>query len=399
MIDTIAWLICLLTALPLLVLALECIVGARPPKLPAGSPAPPPFVVVMPAHQEAAGIAAALRSVITQLRPCDAVLVVADNCTDDTAAIARKLGARVVERIDPSRMSKGYALEFAKEELQSDPTLAKIETILVIDADCWAGPGALQRLAAKSAESGAAVQGAYLLECPENAPVVVRVSCFAFLIKNLVRQLALHRLAGTALLQGSGMAFPRDVFLEAEWPTQSLVEDLEFGLDLLLSGTPVIFEPLAKFYSSASSLGGTTGQRRRWEHGMLQTAAVCVPRLLGGAFRTPGGRARKLAERWPLLAVALDMLVPPTVLLGLLLVAAMLSVWAMTGASTPFFVLLSAGLILTFAVVNAWWMQGRAILRPADLIGSGRYLLWKLPILFQFVTRRERKWIRTERGP
>jgi len=132
---------------------------------------------------------------------------------------------------------------------------------------------------------------------------------------------------------------------------------------------------------------------------MLQTAAVYVPRLLGGVVRTPGGPARKPAARWPLLAVALDMLVPPTVLLGLLLLSAMLSVWAMTGARPPFFVLLSAGLFLAFAVVNAWWMQGRAILRPADLIGSGRYLLWKLPILFQFVTRRERKWIRTERGP
>ena len=341
----------------------------------------------MPAHQEAGQIARSAAAVMALLRACDTLLVVADNCTDDTAAIARGLGAMVIERHDPERRGKGHALEFGRKAIAAQPAFASAEVILVVDADCRPDDDALQRLAANAASSGAAVQGAYLLECPPDAPAIVRVSCFAFLVKNLVRQVALHRLSGAALLQGSGMAFPRALFLRTRWATGSLVEDLELGLELLLAGEAVAFEPDARFLSAASSTAGTAGQRRRWEHGMLQVMGGFVPRLLGAGLR---GRPR-------LLVVALDLTVPPTVLLAMLSGAALALAWALAWASPPGLILLAANLALMLAMGAAWWARGRAILPPGSLLDMAHYAVWKLPILAQFVTRRERHWIRTER--
>ncbi|AHE55008.1 glycosyltransferase family 2 protein [Sphingomonas sanxanigenens] len=374
------WLLCLIVALPVAVLAIECVTGAwaraRAIAPAVGAPA---FTVLMPAHDEAAGIAGPVRAVLAQLRPQDRLIVIADNCTDETAAIARGLGATVIERTDPERRGKGCALEFGRAHLS-----AGADTVVVIvDADCEPEPLALQRLAETAGRCHAVVQGAYLMLPPDDATAIVRVSCFAFLIKNLVRQRALAALAGAALLQGSGMAFPRELFRRIEWRPDSLVEDLDMGLDLLLEGEKVLFEETARFTSAASSQRGTEGQRRRWEHGMLHSMAVYVPRLL----------------RAGLLMVALDLMVPPTVLLigiaGLATFAALL----LAGFSTPVLLLIGLELMLAIGLIGAWHAHGRALLPARSLAQLPAYLLWKLPIIAQFATRRQKQWIRTERKP
>jgi hypothetical protein len=379
------WLVCLTAAAPVAMLALECGLGARAPRQRERSGEAPPFVVLMPAHDEAAVIARAVAGVMAQLRATDRLLVIAHNCSDQTAAIARGLGATVIEPSEPERRGKGCALEYGRAALGPH----QAEVVIVVDADCVPADGALPRLAATSARRAAAVQGAYLLEPPSHASPMVRVSCFAFLVKNLIRQRAMTRLAGTALLQGSGMAFPRPMFDRLRWDAASLVEDLEMGLDLLLAGEPVVFEEQARFASPASSREGTVPQRRRWEHGMLQTMARYVPRLVGAGLR---GRGR-------LLAVALDLAVPPTVLLlvACALVAAALTVVA--GLQAPVLVLLAALLALGVALARAWLHEGRHVLPPASLRQVPLYIVWKLPIIAQFVTTRERQWLRTQREP
>ncbi|MET0179812.1 MAG: glycosyltransferase family 2 protein, partial [Novosphingobium sp.] len=259
---------------------------------------------------------------------------------------------------------------------------------VVVDADCSPLPGALARLAATSARRGAAVQGAYLLIPGAQASALVRVSCFAFVVKNLVRQRALQRLAGAALLQGSGMAFPRALFAQLRWRADSLVEDLETGLDLLLAGEAVVFDEAARFVSPASSRGGTGSQRRRWEHGMLQATPTAVARLIAAGL---GGRGR-------LLALAIDLAIPPTVLLMVAAAGVFAVALAALGPIAPVVVLLAAQLALLAALLAAWRAEGRAILPLAALRELPRYVAWKLPILAQFVTARERRWVRTERG-
>lgn len=392
MLPAFAWIVALAASLPVAVLTVECLVGLIPRRYAAGSgvrQAAPPFVVLMPAHDEERGLAPVIAAVLEQLRPCDELLVIADNCTDRTAAIGRSMGATVVEREDRDRRGKGHALEFGREFLASTPSLSEARVIIVLDADCMAERGSLPMLAAQAA-AGAVVQGAYLMEPPPQADAVVRVSCFAFLVKNLVRQRGLDRISGLALLQGSGMAFPRAVFDDAGWASASLVEDLDMGLQLLLAGHRTTFLPAARFSSAASSRQGTVGQRKRWEHGAMQTALRFAPRLLAAAIRQ---------RRCGLVAVALDLLVPPTALLVLLLAAAICMLAMLTGLSAPLVFLLGAAAVLALALLAAWWRHARAMVPLASLLRVPGYLLWKMPLLAQFVTRRERAWLRTERNP
>lgn len=377
--------LCIGAALLVAFLAFQCLLGAGARK---SAPLPerearPGFTVLMPAHDEAGGIAAAVRSVKEQLGEGDRLLVVADNCSDDTAHIARTLGADVIERFDPSLRGKGYALEFGRAFLRGQPG----EIVIIVDADCLAESGALARLAASAATHDAVVQGAYLMAPPADASARVRISCFAFLIKNLVRQRALRRLGGPALLQGSGMAFPRRIFDTVEWRAASLVEDLDMGLDLLLAGERVIFEDDALFVSAASSEKGTAGQRRRWEHGMLHSMGRYVPALLGRAI---GGHGR-------LALVAFDLMVPPTVMLlaGALFLLAVGT--AVQGASLPVLLLAFALALLCLGLARAWRAEGRDIFPLRSLAQIPAYMLWKLPIAAQFLVRREKQWIRTER--
>lgn len=386
MLTIVAWIIALSLSLSLIVLAVECAVGSLPARPRPQVRDAPPFTVLMPAHDEAQGIGQAIRAVRAQMRSDDQLIVIADNCSDATATIARALGAMVLERHDLERRGKGYALEAARSHVDPDPH----RVIVVVDADCIPQRHALRHLVAAAHHERAAVQATNLLSLPIGASPLVRVSCFAFLVKNLIRQRALQRMAGVALLQGTGMAFPQRLYARIDWGGGSLVEDLDLGVRLIAAGERVMFDDRALFLSPASSEAATVGQRRRWEHGMLGAIARNAPLLLRGVIAT--GRPR-------LLIVALDQIVPPTVMLVTLTLAVWIAMLIGFGLAGPAIVLTSALALLGVGLGAAWWTAGRQLL-PADMLGQlVRYMIWKLPIGLQFLTRREGRWVRTEREP
>ena len=385
MIISFAWLICGLVAVPLVLLVAECLAGLRRQSSSARPGNPPPITVLMPAHDEEAGIARAVQAVQAQLRPRDRIFVIADNCTDDTATIAAGLGATVIERCDPGRCGKGYALEAGRAAVEARPG----EIVIIVDADCHSGPDALLRLADTAARRHAVVQGAYLLLPREGANPLVQLSCFAFLVKNLVRQIGLQRLSGLALLQGSGMAFPWSLLREADFCPASIVEDVHMGLKLVLAGETVAFDPDARFFSEASSTSGTKDQRRRWEHGLLATAGSFVPRLVRSA----------VTERPSLLMIALDLIIPPTVPLVAAAVLALILAFALEGTTAPVLMLATLLALLALALLLAWNRHARGLLPRPGLVSGISYFFWKLPVAVQFVTNRQRQWTRTEREP
>lgn len=371
---------------PMLMLAAECLAACASHSRVPDRGATPPFTVLMPAHDEAAGIGPVIAAAKAQLRSCDQLIVVADNCTDTTAAIAREAGATIVERVDPSRRGKAYALDFGRACLMHAPP----SVVIVLDADCVAAPGALQLLAAAADANRAVVQALYQLEIQPDSGPIERASAFAFMIRNFVRQRGLQRLSGRAMLQGTGMAFPWSTFESAPLISSSLVEDLQLGLDLFLAGERVIFDEAALITSPASDRNATMVQRTRWEHGHLSTAASYVPRL-GLAFLR--GRLRALP-------LAMDLMIPPLSLLVVIAAAslAMLGVigWS-TGDPAPFLVTSAAGLLAASALFLAWFRWGRDLLPWADLRRMPQYLAWKMPVYGRFFTRRQRSWVRTAR--
>jgi len=123
--------------------------------------------VLVPAHDEAAGIAHTLGAVLPQLREHDRVVVVADNCSDDTADIARRAGAqvRVVERFHETDRGKGFALAFGVDALRADPP----GLVVILDADCELAPGALDALCDGVVNYDRPVQALYLMNARPDA--------------------------------------------------------------------------------------------------------------------------------------------------------------------------------------------------------------------------------------
>src|SRR5690606_23836952 len=190
----------------------------------AAAPGVAQVAILIPAHDEAAGIAATLAALSNGIPPGTRVLVVADNCSDETARLAREAGAESIERHDPEARGKGYALAFGRDHLaRAEGAVPGV--VLVLDADCRLLPGSVTALADAASRYGVPVQAINLIEADLSAPPMVQISSFAMLVKNLYRSRGMQRLGGAALLTGTGMAFPWKLFAGADLATGSIVED------------------------------------------------------------------------------------------------------------------------------------------------------------------------------
>jgi len=315
---------------------------------------------------------------------------VADNCADDTAAIAAAGGAEVIERQDADRRGKGYALEFGIRHLAMDPP----DVVIVVDADCRLAEGAIDQLVAACRVSGRPVQALYLMTAPSESRINHQVAQFAWRVRNWLRPLGLNALGLPCHMMGTGMALPWAVIGSANLGNGCIVEDLVLGLDLALAGHPPLFCPAARVTSEfAASRAGADSQRRRWEHGHIQTILMTAPRLLGGAL---------LRFDWHLLAQSLDLAVPPLSLLGLLVVAsaAVCGTAALLGASKVALAISGVSLLaFAAAVLMAWLKCGRDVLPPGALLLLAPYVAGKLRLYCQLLLGgAESQWVRTDRG-
>lgn len=344
--------------------------------------------IVMPAHDEAAGIADAIATVLPQLRSGDKLLVVADNCSDDTARIAAAAGASVVERQDPTRRGKGYALDFGVRSLAADAP----EVVVILDSDCALQAGALDHLVYRCMQSQRPIQALYLMQSPAQAGLGTRMAEFAWVLKNHVRALGLKKLDLPCQLMGTGMAFTWECISTAPLASGHLVEDLQLGLDLAAAGTPPLFCPEALVTSFfPAHTDGARAQRTRWEQGHLAVIASVGPRLVW----------RGLSEgRRDLLALAIDLCVPPLAMLALLTLAgiALTSLWAAVGGSSaPLQITVLALLFFGAAVALAWHRFGRQFVTSSELMRAPLYVLAKIPMYLRLLTKRQTEWVRTRR--
>lgn len=342
--------------------------------------------ILVPAHNEASGIAETVKALQFSAPDCR-VLVVADNCTDETASLAQGAGADTIVRSDPDHRGKGFALAYGRDFLAKDPP----DAVVVIDADCRLSEGSIARLVEKAVTSGEPVQSVNLLERAATTSPLVDISNFAMLVKNLVRARGLERIGGGVLLFGTGMAFPWKIFFNLDLATSNAVEDIELGLALARRGVKVSFEDDALVTSPAASIADTKGQRSRWEHGFLQAAAHNgFPMLLSGLRL----RSRHLA------AIGAHMLVPPLAMLMLLSIftllgVSMISLWS--GYFAPLLVLLMSFLAALTSLIAAWWREGRDVITYKSLMRVPFYIVWKIPIYLGFFTSRQTDWNRTRR--
>lgn len=343
--------------------------------------------VVIPAHNEREIVAATVAAARAELRDVDRIIVVADNCDDDTAALARPAGADAIERHDKSKCGKGYALQFGVDHLRQSPP----DAIVFIDADCRPAPGAIARLAARADYLQRPVQALYLMTPPAGAGLKASVSAFAWLFMNRVRMSGLQQLAGATRLTGSGMAFPWSLISATPLASGEIVEDLGLTIRMIEAGAPPFLDLGAVVISELprSDVGATT-QRARWEHGSLRMAARMGPRLFLKGLKGDGKS----------LAMAFDLAIPPLTLLGALIAGVVLlgAVAALFGAAGAFKISLWALTLFAGAVALGWFAFGREVLPPRALKGLGAYILGKARVYGAEGRRSAKRWTRTDRG-
>jgi cellulose synthase/poly-beta-1,6-N-acetylglucosamine synthase-like glycosyltransferase len=390
----VGWLLTVAAGVPLAVFAFELLAGLWPERRARKVAAvAAKTAILIPAHDEAQGIAATLGALLETIPQGTRVLVVADNCTDETARLAREAGAEVIERHDPEARGKGYALAFGRDHLARASGTAAPDVVLVLDADCRLLPGSVTALAEAALDRGAPVQAVNLIEADLAAPPMVQISSFAMLVKNLYRSRGMQRLGGAALLTGTGMAFPWKLFAEAELATGSIVEDLSLGIAMTRAGYPPRLAGAAGVRSAPADMADALAQRTRWEHGFLQVLRrQALPVLLGGL--RGGSRAEIL--------LGLHLAVPPLALLLLMAAAALVlqAVLALLGGSVAALVTLGALTATVLLLVTAAWLaEGRAFLSGGALLRAPLYVLWKLPLYASFLRKPEADWRRTPRRP
>jgi len=381
-----------LLAIPCAMLCLEIAAGLFRPKFSVRPELGARWrvAVLVPAHNESIGIVPTLSDIKAQLRDGDELLVVADNCTDDTAAVARTLGAGVVERQDTERIGKGYALDWGLRHLEGNPP----EIVVVIDADCRLAEGAIDQLASNCSMTGRPVQALYLMTSPDDSQINHQIAEFAWRVKNWVRPLGLRALNLPCQLMGTGMAFPWCVIRRANLATGWIVEDLKLGLDLAAAGHQPLFCPSARLTSQfAISARGSEIQRTRWEHGHIQTIVRYAPRLTWAAIARGS---------FGLFALTLDLIVPPLSLLAMLLMLMVLitGIAAILGvASTALVISVGCLVGFTIAVLVAWWKYGRDVLPPRAISSLPGYILGKLGLYRKALCGKfTAHWIGTDRA-
>jgi len=346
-------------------------------------------VAVVPAHNESRNLIPTLLDLKKQLKPTDRLIVVADNCSDDTAIVAAEAGAEVLTRNDPSKLGKGYALDWAIRALQDNPP----RVVVFVDADCRVAEGAVDELVAACIRTSRPAQGLNLMTAPANSEINYQVAEFAWLVKNFVRPAGLLALGLPCQLMGTGMAFPWDVIRSADLASGEIVEDLKLGLDLAKAGCAARFCPSARVTSTFPvSKDGSENQRERWEKGHIRIVFSSAPRLL----------LRALAHRnLDLFVLTLDLMVLPLSLLSFLLIAslAMGTLVVIAGGSAVALSISVANAIgFGFAVFLSWIKFGKDVLPARSLSQVAFFILRKLPLYRRiFAGRPTNKWIRTDR--
>lgn len=397
----------LASVLTLLFLLAAAALFARFPRPSENSEIALKLAVIVPAHDEEVMLAETIQSLQAQNYPADRfeIVVVADNCTDRTADIARSLGATALERTNLSERGKGYALNFAISHLLASPDVP--DGFLIVDADTWVSPefvGAMSvRLASVADPKGlSAWQVRYgVLNSQDGWRAALMTG--AFDLVNHVKPMGREMLGLSVGLKGNGMAFSRAVAEQVSWPGGSLTEDLDYGLELARRfQVRVGYAPEVTVLAQMPADGTqASSQRARWEEGRVRMVRERALVLL-----LEGLRRRNLL----LWDMGWDLVVPPLADLAGIIGAWLLlitvggvthllpnvSAWAISGCLTVLSLLVY--ILAGFRVSNAPPEAYRALIRAPF------YACWKFALLLSRGLRRRgsgssAEWVRTARTP
>jgi len=375
--------------IPVLTFSLQCLLSLLPfRKNKFAADAAPRLVVLIPAHNEQSIVSGIIEDVSSQINEGDRIIVIADNCTDETASVSRSLGAEVFVREDQSARGKSHALRFALEKLAASPP----EVVIVVDADCRITPGTLNHLSTKAVGLNRPVQGSYIFSGPQDSASSNLASSFTLWFKNHIRPLGSLNAGMPCQLTGSGMAFPWVAIGKVNFANHSLAEDTTLGLELAYAGYEPMFCPEARIDGNVPKEWGTlVQQRRRWEQGYLESIFTNAPKMISRSITS---------FRPQLLWAAFDLCIPPLALLGMAwgLMTVIAAVLAWMGGSLLPLQLLVVGAVLTGCSLGLGWLfHCRSQVPLMAIFAIPWFLVRKIAIYLSLLIKREKVWLRTER--
>jgi cellulose synthase/poly-beta-1,6-N-acetylglucosamine synthase-like glycosyltransferase len=239
------------------------------------------FAIFIPAHNEEVVIENIVENLEQLNYPKDSyeVFVIADNCTDNTAGIARKAGANVLERFDDKKKGKGYALQWAFEQvLYGDEK--DYDAAVVFDADNLVSRNFLKEMNNKLCDGYKVVQGYIDSKNPDDSWITASYS-IAFWSSNRLFQCARSYLGLSCEIGGTGFCMDVNVLKQIGWHATCLVEDLEFTMKLVLNNIKVGWAHKAIVYDEKPlKLVQSWKQRRRWMQGFADVCSRYFFKLL-----------------------------------------------------------------------------------------------------------------------
>jgi cellulose synthase/poly-beta-1,6-N-acetylglucosamine synthase-like glycosyltransferase len=351
----------------------------------------PRVVLLVPAHNEASTIASCVHSLRRQSyeRALYQIVVVSDNCVDDTALRAQRAGATVMVRRRPSEAGKGHALKWAFERVLRN---WEPDAVVVVDADARADEDFLAKLVWSYVLGADVVQGESLIAETNSRRGMLRVA--AFLLVNHVRPAGRAVLGLPSNLAGNGTLFARRVLESVPWDAFTGAEDVEYSVKLRQAGVAPVFGGGAILRSPGPpSDAAAETQRLRWEGGKVHVARTQLPSLV----------RRGLKERKPLLLdAAVELAIPPLSLLTAVIgvgatASVLLSVlgvmplwalvpWALAVVGLPSYVLL--GLRVAHASPSVY----------RSLVAAPLLALRKAATSYRLLRFRSTDWVRTQRA-
>lgn len=346
------------------------------------------FDLVVPAYNEQDGIARTVASLLSVDWPRDRfrVLVVADNCHDETATVARAAGATVLERHDEGLRAKGYALAHAFAASAGDN---RADAVVVVDADAEVSGNLLESFAARIERGAQAIQAHYGILNPRTSwrTQLITIAMGTF---HIVRSRARERLGLSCGIRGNGWCVTHALLRAVPYRFFSLGEDVEFGIALGLSGHRVEYAGEAHANADMASTEKTArSQRQRWEQGRFQAIRACTAPLLRAAVR---GRSLICLD------LACDLLVPPLsyLVVNLLLLCLTAGLLVTFGLASSLWMWLALGCVaaLMLHVLRGWQLSGIGVMGLGALVHVPEFIFWRIRIL---LGKKSGEWVRTER--
>lgn len=247
------------------------------------------FMAVIPARNEEKVIENLIKSIKVQSYPNDLIdiYVIADNCTDKTAELAKKAGAIVFERTNELEKGKGYALNWF-----FDIVLArfsdKYDAFCIFDADNIVSSNFFSIMNQKLCNGEVIVQGYRDIKNPYDNWIS---SCYALFYWSINKcyHFARYKLGLSPLINGTGFMVSMSIIKEDNgWHTETLTEDIEFSLNHIAKGQKIGWSTNAIVYDEQpTSFKTSWNQRMRWSVGHIQCLKTCLPKLLKSKEITP----------------------------------------------------------------------------------------------------------------